>query len=207
MLIFGNKVVTKVRKSGEFHCPVCDSTKTFAMKRVLRFFALYFLPLFPTNTLGEYVECHHCQSTFDPQVLSYRPAEEARKIEASFLNAVKQVMIGVSLSDEHADDAELSKIRAIYHELTGLTLSQEALQNDLNNYHAQESNLLKIIDTLSGQLNTTGRKTAMTSAYLIAEVDGVIDPRELKMIREIASRLGLSAEELAEVDSQWALGG
>lgn len=38
--------------------------------RVSRYFTLYFIPLFPTSTLGEYITCDGCHSDLPIEVLS-----------------------------------------------------------------------------------------------------------------------------------------
>ena len=41
--------------------------------RVSKYFTLYFIPLFPIDNLGEYVQCQTCKQMYKPEVLSYEP--------------------------------------------------------------------------------------------------------------------------------------
>ena len=61
-------------QSGQFYCPRCATLRPYDLLRVSKYFTLYFIPLFPTSTLGEYVECKVCFTTFKPEVLTYTPA-------------------------------------------------------------------------------------------------------------------------------------
>lgn len=89
------------------------------MKRVRRFFTLYFIPCIPLNVLGEYVECPKCRGTYDPEVLKYDPGAEQRQFQALFFVGVKRVMIGMLLADGEVENAEVAMVKSQYEELTG----------------------------------------------------------------------------------------
>ncbi len=71
MIIWGSKAVEKVRDRSTFYCPSCQACATCSLIDVKRYFTLYFIPLFPTSTLGSYVRCDTCAREFDPGVLQY----------------------------------------------------------------------------------------------------------------------------------------
>ena len=82
MIIWGSRGRKKTVSTGEFYCPSENATRPYAHKRVARYFTLYFIPLFKTKDLGEYVECGSCQGTFKPEVLSYTPPSPAERMLA-----------------------------------------------------------------------------------------------------------------------------
>jgi hypothetical protein len=59
-------------KSGKFFCPNCGRNRRYKQKRASKYFALYFIPLVPVETLGEFVECQTCQKKFPPEVLEMK---------------------------------------------------------------------------------------------------------------------------------------
>lgn len=63
MIIWGWRSVTSTASRGEFYCPQCQGYMAYAEKSVRRFFTLYFIPLIPLNSLGEYIECESCKET------------------------------------------------------------------------------------------------------------------------------------------------
>jgi hypothetical protein len=69
MLIWGSKGKEKELSQGQFFCPKCNDLRPYKQKRVSKMFTLYFIPLFETKNLGEFVECQVCKSGFDPQIL------------------------------------------------------------------------------------------------------------------------------------------
>ena len=72
-IIWGSRGRVKDVSFGEFHCPQCDQARDYVHKRAKRYFTLYWIPLFPTETLGEFIECRGCGGQFTPEVLEHRP--------------------------------------------------------------------------------------------------------------------------------------
>ena len=80
MIIWGSRSREKEISSGQFYCPNCDTLRPYKFKRVGKYFTLYFIPLFETQKLGEYVECQYCHQTFEPKVLNYKPPSQAERL-------------------------------------------------------------------------------------------------------------------------------
>jgi zinc-ribbon family len=82
MIIWGSKVKESVVSSGSFHCPECK-TRNYDLVKTVKYFTLYFIPLFPMETLGQYVKCQSCKSYYKEAVLQYRPPTEAERLNHS----------------------------------------------------------------------------------------------------------------------------
>ncbi len=70
-ILFGTKGVTSTADEGDFYCPSCEEKRGYKLKRVRRFFSLFFIPIIPLDKLGEYVECTNCGSTYNTPVLEH----------------------------------------------------------------------------------------------------------------------------------------
>ena len=70
MIIWGSKAKESQIASGTFFCPNCMADSPYSHMRVSRYFTLYFIPLFPTSTLGEYVRCCSCNGDLPNVVLN-----------------------------------------------------------------------------------------------------------------------------------------
>ena len=68
-IVWGSRGVTTTPDRGTFECPICMSRMNYARKRVRRFGTLYWIPLLPMDSLGEYIECSNCLKTFEVEVL------------------------------------------------------------------------------------------------------------------------------------------
>lgn len=80
MIIWGHRSQETVLSSGTFHCPKCDETRYYKHVRIDRYFTLFFIPLFPIRTLGEFIECQFCYRTYQPKVLDYKPPSPAERL-------------------------------------------------------------------------------------------------------------------------------
>jgi len=70
MIIWGSKAQERRIGTGIFFCPQCAAQSPYTHLRVARYFTLYFIPLFPTATLGQYVQCGRCGTQLSEAVLS-----------------------------------------------------------------------------------------------------------------------------------------
>jgi hypothetical protein len=73
MIIWGSKGKETILETGDFHCPQCGTGRKYQRVKLQRYFTLYFIPLFPTKDLAEYVKCAFCQRAYDFDVLQHRP--------------------------------------------------------------------------------------------------------------------------------------
>lgn len=71
MIIWGSKAKEAQIATGTFFCPHCMVDVGYSHMRVSRYFTLYFIPLFPTSTLGEYVRCNGCRGEMIPAVIQF----------------------------------------------------------------------------------------------------------------------------------------
>lgn len=69
-IIWGSKGKKSTIGKGQFFCPSCRAMRPYEHVKVGKYFTLYFVPLFETKNLGEYVECQVCSNAFKPEVLS-----------------------------------------------------------------------------------------------------------------------------------------
>ena len=83
MIIWGSKGRERKIGEGTFYCPICQRRCQYYLKRLGRYFTLYFIPLFETKKYGEFVECQVCGTPFKSEILDYssQALEEERKLE------------------------------------------------------------------------------------------------------------------------------
>ena len=75
MIIWGSKAVEGVVAEGHFYCPACKQTAAYTHKKVDRYFTLYFIPLFSTEELGNFVQCRACGAEFSSEILNISKEE------------------------------------------------------------------------------------------------------------------------------------
>jgi hypothetical protein len=67
---WGSKAVEDQIGTGTFLCPHCCSETPFSRRKIARYFTLYSIPIFATDTLDDFVRCGSCHSAFPPGVLA-----------------------------------------------------------------------------------------------------------------------------------------
>jgi hypothetical protein len=82
MIIWGSKGKMTDVGMGVFYCPRCQGKRQYVRKEVGKYFTLYFIPLFKTSALGEFIECQTCLTPFETTVLNYDQiaADNAQKM-------------------------------------------------------------------------------------------------------------------------------
>jgi hypothetical protein len=102
MIIWGSKGKLKTIAEGQFYCPNCQGTRSYQRKRVAKYFTLYFIPLFQTQNLGEFIECQTCLVTFRTEVLNYSQSleqehEQRQKINQMIKDISNELEAGTSI--------------------------------------------------------------------------------------------------------------
>lgn len=201
MIIFGTRGITTTPEKGEFHCPSCSSKQPYGLKRVRRFFTLYFIPVIPLDKLGEYVECRTCKDTYKPVVLQYDPAANAQKVEAEYHIAIKKVMIHMLLADGVIDDAEVETTRDIYSKLTNKPISAEDIRSEIRVIQDNKEDLSQYLVRLQGTLNDEGKEMVVRAALYVAMADGEFHADEKALVGKVGTYLGMTNAHIMGVIS------
>ena len=91
MIVFGSKVRHKIIGEGKFFCPKCQAQRAYFHKQASRYFTLYFLPVFPTGKLGEFIECQTCGVAFEMSVLNIKGPARPRPQQATLAQMINTV--------------------------------------------------------------------------------------------------------------------
>ena len=201
-IIFGSQGVTSTRERGQFHCPGCDERRSYAHKRVRRFFTLYFIPLIPLDLLGEYIECNSCKGTYDLVVLEYDPAVAGAKLEAQFERAVKRTMVMMMMADGVVDAEEIKTIREVYANVMDRELPEEAVRDEIRKAKQSHRSLTEQLSQLAGGLNSEGKEIVLKAAFLVAMADGELHDDEKQLLVNIGEALQMTQAHMrGAVDS------
>jgi uncharacterized tellurite resistance protein B-like protein len=201
MIIFGTRGVTTTPDRGNFHCPSCNSKMEYELKRVRKFFTLFFIPVIPLDDLGEYVECMACKNSYKPDVLNYDPVANAREVEAEFHAAIKKVMIHILLADGVIDDSEVDTVQDVYQQITGNQIEKNRLLDEIKLIEKSEEDFASMLVSLQGCLNDEGKEMVVKAALYVARADGEIQEEEKEMLVKIGKNLGMTQAHLRGVVS------
>ena len=206
MIIFGARGVTSTIGNGSFYCPECRSTREYAKKRVRRFFTLYFIPLIPLDTLGEYIECEVCKNTFRESVLDYSPEAAEVRFEAEFHKCIRRVMVLMILADGKIGDSEIQSIQQVYSRVSSSQISESDVRKEVAMAYQENLPLTDYLKKVSPYMNDNGKELVLKSAFFVAAADGVFQEEEKKLLTEIAQALQMSPSHFKGVLAELASG-
>jgi zinc-ribbon family len=124
IIILGSKGKTTSVAHGRFYCPHCLTTQPYERKKVMNYFTIYFIPLFATHQLSEYVTCQACQSSFAPHVLEQSVKSGAQDVVATARcqlaagHSVQSIVNGLLAYGSSPQDAVLAIYAAADGKLT-----------------------------------------------------------------------------------------
>ena len=198
MIIFGTKSKTKTLSHGEFLCPYCDRM-TYQHKEVKTYFHLYFIPLIPLSSQGQYVECDGCAATFDTQILQIESELAAQEFEAKFAVAIRRVMALITAADGVVDDAEIATMGAIYWDMVGAEITEDELREEVDWVQRENYTIQEYMEPIAGELNMQGKEAVLHAALAVATSDGEFDDSEHDMILDAARALDVPDEHYQQL--------
>ncbi|MBU2981841.1 TerB family tellurite resistance protein [Lentibacter algarum] len=190
-IVWGWRGRQKEIGNGEFYCPDCGDYRGYRLIAVTRWFTLYWIPLFKTKELGEFVECGSCQGTFNEGVLQFDPKGAQEKFEASFAIASKRVMFKMALADGEIDEGEIAQITQAFANIAKREISPEDIAAELEAARDDTRPIGDYLEDVAGSLNDTGKELVLRSAIAVAKADGHVDESEESELHELAKALDL----------------
>ncbi len=191
IFVWGSRGRTKSISQGDFFCPDCNSRRSYEMMEVKKWFTLYWIPVFPMEALGQYIECMGCKSTYNEQVLQYDPEAADARIEAAFVIATKRVMFKMALADGEIDDAEIAEITSAFSNITGREIEAEDIAAELEAARADTSTVRDYLEDVAPHLNDSGKEIVLRAAIAVAKADGHVDPEEVSLLADLGSALDM----------------
>jgi len=202
MIIFGTRGVRSTKATGSFNCPQCESSQGYRHRKVTQFFTLYFIPLIPLGSKGEYVECNKCKGTFIPRVIN-NPAsnsdEKAEKIAflAMYEQAIRHVMVKMMLADGVIDPNEKVMVLDIINKYGHNDMTSFQLDNYIKKVQSErDKDVSTYLKHVAPGLNEHGKELLVKCALDVAYSDGHFDDTERALIIEMGKILEMSSAHL-----------
>lgn len=108
-IIWGSRNRERKINNGNFNCPDCGARRQYEHKQVKSWFTLYWIPIFPTGTLAEYIQCNTCSNAYDVGVLEYDPEKKKQEWNEKVAMLWRNTMISIAASfgKPNSDQAEI----------------------------------------------------------------------------------------------------
>ncbi len=196
-IIFGWRSRNKATAEGVFHCPGEGGDRRYRRVLVRRWFTLFFIPVIPLNTLGEYIECGGCGRGYDERVLTMPTTAQMMD---NLSDAMRHAVVSLIKADGVVDEAEKHAALAVMQEYSDTPYAAAELDEDLTTLSLAE--MTHQMERLAPVLNGDGKETILHACLAIAAADGAIDESELVEVRKAGAALGMSPAHVRGIIAQ-----
>jgi len=197
-IIFGTTGM-KTRVSDEApminSCPNCS--KDLVLKKYKRWFTLFFLPIFPIETIDTFYECSSCKSAYGQHIkaaLTQGQAErenainEAKKIYAKTLIAT---MTHMAMIDGDFAKVEEEYIEEVKQQFSDYSSDVNEAYDFVKNKGNDENYVFNLLNAVRDMLSTEGLLTVLAQSAKVLLADGRIDKEEEVLMKEYLVACGL----------------
>jgi uncharacterized tellurite resistance protein B-like protein len=197
-IIWGSRAIVSTDSTGQFMCPRCNQTRPYKLQNARKFFTLYFIPIFPLEDLGKFVECQACRSQYQTGILAYSQTN-AKRLASELNVAIKRVLALMILSDGDAQDKEIEVMQKVYNRITNSDLSFDAIREEIEFAKADTRAVRHVLGNFSEGLNPAGKNLIVEAVYLVAQADGELKEEERTFLNSTASILQLSSSQVQSI--------
>lgn len=203
LLIWGSKVRYAAQENGTFYCPNEGGDRPYARMLATKWFTFFFIPIFKTSDLGEFVQCQTCQNQYDPRVLQNPTSGQ---LMDNLANSMRQAIVSIMRADGVINDQEREMAIHVMQKYSDTPYAAQHLEEDLNSLPA--TGLIEQMQSSAGMLSAQGKENMIRSCILIAMADGDFDASEEAEIHTAGAALGMSKAHvsgaIAEMRSEMA---
>jgi len=107
---------------------------------------------------------------------------------------VKKSMIKMMLADGKIDHEEIEMIQDIYYNLTQIRLSDEDVQNEINETEQDSFSLHDYLSEQASDLDDSGKEMVIKTIFFVAVADGKVTEDEEALLYSIADSLKMDVD-------------
>jgi hypothetical protein len=196
MIIWGSRPITSTISSGMFACPECKRNAAYEKKRARRFFTLYFIPLFPTDNLGEWIECGRCRSKFKEGVLQNRlPQSDIDRMQA-LVNAVAFAGGLAARLEGAADHQALAKFADALQKFGGTPMTPDQILTSAANAKPEPAEVRGVLEPAAQGLTGPAKEALFGMIYRVLVPRGSPSGFASEFLQAAGEGLGISPAHL-----------
>ena len=190
--------------SGEFHCPNCNTPRTYNKKYVQDWFTLYFIPTFPVGSKkNEHIECEECSSIYHLDVIDHKPGLNDEEMASEYEKALQNVLCLMIIADNKVEDEEVKTVSDIFNKLTNdKKLSKAQITKTITNLKKDDLTVDEYLKDIRPYLNAEHRELIIKAMYYVAGSDGHLDDRESELLMYTAKVLEMTPAHIKGVLSE-----
>ena len=189
MIIFGTRTLTSTKGISPFHCPRCQLQRDGRIQAANRWFTLYFIPVIPMGTAGEYVECTACSGTYATEILQYNPEAERAELALNF----RRMLCMVLLASGRTERQYIEAVQNACFDVFEINVSAEDVLADLRMAREARAELRPFLEAKAMGLSADGKKLLLRVAAQVLAAAGPLHESDKAVVRQIGETIGVPA--------------
>lgn len=186
MLVFGSRGYRFKRGAGTFRCPHCGGDRAYTRRELKRMGHVFWIPVLPLGSAGEYIQCNSCGGEFDMAVLSLPTSQQ---VEQRLDVALRSAIAAMIRSDSNATAEELRMGATIAARHLQGDYTEADMRRDLAEMH--DDRLESHLSKAAQYLTEDGRVSFVQACLVLAVADGELNDDELATLVRVAAGLGI----------------
>lgn len=187
MIIFGTRTTNPTAGQGFFNCPRCGPQKPYTHKKAKRWFTLYFIPVIPLGTAGEYVECNACAGTFDMEALHYDPAAE----QAEMFDRLRRLAVLAMLHAQRYQPANVAALQAALQGITQDFVAEDVIHQDVQFAQQAQAQLETVYRQQTQDLSADGKSLLMRVILATLSPTRHVEPQDHQVAHRAGAAMGM----------------
>lgn len=204
MLIIGSTQLTFTKGTGTFHCPHCDQASSYRHRHKREFLTVYFIPLIPLQSVGQFVECSTCRQTFEPQVAEMTADEVRGSQRRAITELIRRALVVIVAADDHVTADELAAVRDFARQSDLPDVTSEQILREAGAIRQSDMDLLQYIRHVAEELSDEDKDLLVRHAFLAATAGGQLSAERQTLLTSLPDAIGVPEWRFREVISSAA---
>lgn len=187
MIIFGTRTTNPTAGQGMFNCPRCGPQKPYTHRKSKRWFTLYFIPVIPLGTAGEYVECDVCAGTFGLEALHYDPKAE----QAEMFDRIRRLAVLAMLFANRYQPANVAALRTALQELTQDFVGEEVIHQDVQFAQQAQAQLEPVFQSQTQDFSADGKSLLLRVVLATIAPTRQVEPQDHQVVHRVGAAMGV----------------
>lgn len=192
MIIYGTRTLHSTKGTGVFNCPRCGVQQAYTLKSADNYFTLYFIPLIPLGSAGQYVSCSACGDTYDTQILSYDPVAEEMELFAS----IERLLVVFMIETGYTEISNVESLRMVLEDFFDTAVDQEQILNELRLASEAGVDVENFILREMLDLTEKGKILVVCAAARVITTGNQLTEQAKQLLRELGNNLSADSQTL-----------
>lgn len=200
-IIFGTMGMKNTARGQEpltGQCPNCNGS--LVLKKYNRWFTLFFIPVFPFQTIETFYECDRCKSAYAERIKTVlkqskeEQEKENRQAKKLFMEALVASMTHMATVDAHFAPEEEREIDEMIAKVPDYQEFLNSIKEKVRTTGNQDNYVFNLLNKVREVLSNEAVLNLLAQSAVVLLADGKIEKAEKQLMEEYLIACGLSKD-------------